>query len=153
MGNARLGTALVAGAMALSALPAGAVSVRDCDDFTSNIQSLAEPWEQNTKVFLNGSVRIALVDTGGEPVCCSTHLVVLAEDKSDEHGGRACKVVSDQGTGGFEWIDFPKIRATYHPARGLLLTMPVRYYIDGLKHRGGVVRIGVNTRNGAIVAQ
>ena len=153
MGNVRLGTMLLAGAFALTALPAGAVNVRECDDFTSNIQSLAEPWDQNAKVFLNGAVRIALIDTGGEPVCCSTHLIVLAQDKSDEHGGRTCRVISDKGTAGFEWIDFPNIRAGYDPARGLLLTVPVRYYIDGIQHRNGVVRIGVNTRNGAIVAQ
>ena len=31
-----------------------------------------EPWEQNTRTFYNGQVRVAVVDTDGEPACCST---------------------------------------------------------------------------------
>lgn len=78
---------LAAATAVLSVFSANAASVKDCgDDYKANIQNLAEPWEKNTKTFLNGSVRIALVDTGGEPVCCSMHLLVLAEAPEDPSG-------------------------------------------------------------------
>ncbi|MEQ1755617.1 MAG: hypothetical protein ABL973_15965 [Micropepsaceae bacterium] len=139
--------------MALSALQAGAANVRECTDFEANVQSLAEPWERNTKVFLNGAVRIAMVDTGGEPVCCSTHLLVLAENKSDEHEGRLCGIISNQGNAGFEWIEFAKIQASYNPASGLNLVVPVKFYVDGLKQKFGSFRVNVNTQRGVITAK
>ena len=139
--------------MALSVLQATAANVRDCDDFASSAQSLAEPWEKNTTVFLNGAVRIAMIDTGGEPVCCSTHLLVLAENKSDEHEGRICKIISNRGQEGFEWIDFAKIQANYNPASGLNLVVPVKFYIDGIRQKYGAFRVNVNTQRGVITAQ
>lgn len=144
--------AAISGILAVSVLPAGAANVRDCN-WAASAHSLAEPWEKNTKVFLNGAVRIALIDTGGEPVCCSTHLLVLAEDKSDEHGGRVCRLVSNSGEMGYEWIDFARITSTYHPSRGLQLTMPFKLYVDGVADRRGVARITINTQNGVITAR
>ena len=68
---------LAAATLTLSVFSANAASVKDCgDDYKANVQNLAEPWEKNTQTFLNGSVRIAVVDTGGEPVCCSTENAV-----------------------------------------------------------------------------
>ena len=139
--------------MALSAIQAGAATVRECDGFEANAQSLAEPWEKNTKVFLNGAVRIAMIDTGGEPACCSTHLLVLAENKADEPAGRMCRVISNRGQEGFEWIDFAKIQATYNPASGLNLLVPVKFYIDGIRQKYGAFRVNVNTQRGVITAQ
>jgi hypothetical protein len=143
---------LSASLMFSSALPALAVSVRECD-WASNAQSIAEPWEKNTKVFGNGAVRIAAVDTGGEPVCCSMQLLILAEDKTNEQGERMCRLIGSNATLGFEWIDFSKLTANYHPARGLLLTFPYSLYVDGLQHRSGVARVNINTARGIITAQ
>ena len=136
----------------LSASAAIAANVHNCEDYTSNARSLAEPWEKNTRTFVNGSVRIALIDTGGEPACCSTHLLVLAEDKSDETGGRMCRVISDRTNIGYEWIDFSKIIANYNPSRGLQLAVPVNYYIDGVRHRSEMLRVSVNLQKGVIAA-
>lgn len=147
---------LAAATMALSAFSANAASVKDCgDDFKTNVQSLAEPWEKNTKTFLNGSVRIALIDTGGEPACCSMHLLVLAEAPEDPSGppSRICKIVSNTAEMGFMNIDFTKIRSGFSPARGLDLVMPYELYIDGLKSRSGIARINVNLRKGVVSAR
>ena len=147
---------LAAATMALSVFSANAASVKDCgDDFKANIQNLAEPWEKNTKTFLNGSVRIALVDTGGEPVCCSMHLLVLAEAPEDPSGppSRICKIISNTAEMGFMNINFSKIRSGFSPARGLDLMMPFELYIDGLKSRPGVARININPRTGNVTAR
>jgi hypothetical protein len=146
---------LAAATVVLSVFSANAASVKDCgDDFKANVQNLAEPWEKNTKTFLNGAVRIALIDTGGEPVCCSMHLLILAEAPEDPSGppSRMCKIVSHTDMG-FMMIDFPKIRSGFSPARGLDLMVPFALYIDGLKSRPGVARINVNTRTGVVTAR
>ena len=147
---------LAAATLALSAFSANAASVKDCgDDFKANVQNLAEPWEKNTRTFLNGSVRIAVVDTGGEPVCCSMHLLVLAEAPEDPSGppSRICKIVSNTPEVGFMNINFAKIRSGFSPARGLDLLVPYELYIDGLKSRPGLARINVNTRTGVVSAR
>jgi len=147
---------LAAATAVLSVFSANAASVRDCgDDYKANVQSLAEPWEKNTKTFLNGSVRIALIDTGGEPACCSMHLLVLAEAPEDPSGppSRICKIVSNTAEMGFMNINFEKIRSGFSPARGLDLMMPYELYIDGLKSRPGLARINVNTRTGVVTAR
>ncbi|MDZ4738628.1 MAG: hypothetical protein SGJ03_01840 [Alphaproteobacteria bacterium] len=144
--TALLAATAITAATSISAL---AVEVRDCD-WAASAQSLAEPWEKNTKVFGNGAVRIALIDTGSEPVCCSMQLLILAENKTDEQGNRMCRLVGDKSNLGFESIDFLRLTASYDPRRGLLLTFPYTLYVDGLSHRKGVARIRVNSARGTI---
>ena len=129
-----------------------AVQVHECD-WAANAQSLAEPWEKNTKVFGNGTTRIALIDTGGEPVCCSMHLLILAEDKTDEQGNRMCRLIGSREKLGFESIDFARLTAAYDPARGLILTFPYTLYIDGIRNKKGVARVFINSAKGVIAAQ
>ena len=115
-----------------------AVNVRNCDE-TASVQTLAEPWERNTRAFYKGEVRVALLDTGGEPVCCSTHLLILVPDKSSEMGDRTCHIVSDHASMGFSGIDFAHLTAKYQEGKGLLLTFPYTLYVDGLSMDRGTV--------------
>jgi hypothetical protein len=142
-GLAALGFTLAA------ALPAHAVQVRDCDELAS-AQALAEPWEKNARVFYQGQVRVALIDTGGEPVCCSMHLLILAPDKNDEMGGRLCRIVGDHDALGFAGIDFAKLTTRYDAGRGLLITFPYQLYVDGLSHKSGVARVRVNLERASV---
>jgi hypothetical protein len=135
-----------------TALPAHAVQVRDCD-YAADVRSIAEPWEKNTRAFANGSVRVALIDTGGEPVCCSVHLLILAPDKNDELGGRFCRIVGDREALGFAGIDFERMTARYDAGRGLLITFPYQLYVDGLSSKSGVARVRVNVERGTISAE
>lgn len=135
-----------------SALPAHAVQVRDCD-YAADVRSIAEPWEKNTRAFANGSIRVALIDTGGEPVCCSVHLLILAPDKNDELGGRFCRIVGDREALGFAGIDFERMTARYDAGRGLLITFPYQLYVDGLSSKSGVARVRVNVERGTISAE
>jgi hypothetical protein len=144
--------ALVLGMTLATSTPALAVEVRECD-WAASVQSLAEPWERNTRAFYNGQVRIALIDTGGEPACCSMHLLILAPDKTSEMGDRMCRLVSNAKQMGFESIDFARLSARYDAGRGLLITFPYRLYVDGISHRNGVARVRVNMERSLITAE
>lgn len=141
--------AMAAAALLLAALPAHAVQVRDCD-YAADVRSIAEPWEKNTRAFYNGNVRVALLDTGGEPVCCSVHLLILVPDKNDEMGGRFCRIVGDRESLGFAGIDFARLTTRYDAGRGLLITFPYQLYVDGLSSRSGVARVRVNLERGTV---
>jgi hypothetical protein len=108
----------------LGATPAAAAVVRECDQ-TASAGMIVEPWEANSRTFYKGQVRLAWVDTGGEPVCCSSHLVVIFPDPRDETGGRACRLVSKTADAGFQGVDMKAIKTSYEPAKGLGLAVPV----------------------------
>lgn len=142
----------IAGGALLAATPALAVQVRECDE-TAHPQSIMEPWEKNTRSFYNGNVRVALMDTGGEPVCCSMHLLILAPDKNDELGGRLCRLVGDREALGFAGIDFARLTTRYDAGRGLLIAFPYQLYVDGIRNRTGVARVRVNVDKGTVAAE
>ncbi|MBI1210488.1 MAG: hypothetical protein GC190_03420 [Alphaproteobacteria bacterium] len=134
------------------ASPANAVNVRDCDE-TASIRTLAEPWEKNTRTFYNGDVRVALLDTGGEPVCCSVHLLILVPDKTSEMGDRTCHIVSDHESMGFAGIDFARLTSKYDPGKGLLITFPYTLYVDGVSDRPGTARVRINLKTGTVTKE
>jgi hypothetical protein len=112
-----------AASLALIGTPAAAAVVADCGDY-GQIQNVVEPWETSTRTYYAGRMRVVLIDTGGEPACCSSHLVVLYTDEPpDEPAYTACKLVSDQAGRGFAGIDFKGMKASYDPKRGVLLTV------------------------------
>jgi hypothetical protein len=129
-----------------------AVNVRDCDE-TANVQTLAEPWEQNTRSFYKGEVRVALLDTGGEPVCCSTHLLILVPDKSSEMGDRTCHIVSNEESMGFAGIDFAHLAAKYEAGKGLLITFPYTLYVDGVSSKHGTAKVRVKLDRGTVTKE
>lgn len=138
----------VAGFLGLAA-PALAVQVRECD-WAASAAVIAEPWEKNTRAYYNGQVRVALMDTGGEPVCCSVQLLILAPDKNDEQGGRMCRLIGSTEALGFAGIDFDRLTTRYDAGRGLLITFPYQLYVDGLSSKSGVARVRVNLERATI---
>jgi hypothetical protein len=145
-------TAATIAATAALTTPAYAVVIRDCDG-TASVQSLAEPWEQNSKTFYKGEVRVAVLDTGGEPVCCSVHLLLLVPDKTSEMGDRTCHIISDHDTLGFAGIDFKNLSSKYEDGKGLLITFPYTLYVDGLSDKPGTARIRINMQNGKVTKE
>jgi hypothetical protein len=148
----RCAIAFAASSLFVVAAPALAATVRDCDEAAS-VQTIAEPWEKSMKSFYRGQVRLALIDTAGEPVCCSAQLLVLVPDLREGAGGRICKLVADQETTGYESINFAKITTRYDAARGLLITFAFTRYVDGVKHTGGTARVRVNVQRGTVSAE
>ena len=110
-------------AAATAATPAAAVTISDCDDHRSSVLALAEPWEANTRTFANGAIRLAVADTI-EPAVGAVHLVVL-HPPVDELGIPACHVVSASDSLGFSALRFAAVQASYDPARGLEIVVPV----------------------------
>ena len=98
-----------------------------------NPANIMEPWSEFSRSFANGAIRIAMLDTGGEPVCCATHLLIIAPSAPDNGPVyRQCFVASSRAGAGFYDIDFKGITASYDPALGLLLSVPVQHYHDGV---------------------
>ena len=114
-------------ALAAAAFPAAAVTVIPCSDdaSTASAVNIAEPWDKNSRTFSNGNIRVALVDTGGEPACCSSHLVILSPTGEQGVEGRACHLVNDHDGLGFVGLDLAKATTAYDPKKGLLLTLPL----------------------------
>lgn len=112
------------------AQPAMAQEVISECDWPASLRNIMEPWEDHTRTFANGKIRIAHVDTGGEPVCCSSYLAILAPTGSEiELESRQCKLLTDgPEMSGFNWIAFDAITASYDPGLGLLLNVPVERY-------------------------
>ncbi|WP_417599492.1 hypothetical protein [Pararhodobacter oceanensis] len=140
---------------ALLPVIASAQVVGECD-WLGNAANIAEPWEVNSRTFANGNIRIALLDTGGEPVCCSAHLLVLSPSGNGSDGPvyRQCRVVSATAGQGFYSMDIPGITASYDPARGLLVSVPVGHWHQGMDSGAGPIPgrmdIRINQANGAV---
>jgi len=134
----------------LTALGASAQTLNECN-WVASAYNVVEPWPVNTTTFSNGKIRIALLDTGGEPACCSFHLLIL---HPDPELGRACTVLSDQQGQGWGYVVFHGIQATYNPKLGLLLQIPVDFYNPetGLIDPGRqeLVSIRINQATGVI---
>ena len=124
----------------LAALPAAAQSVGPCDA-TARADFIAEPWELNTKIFSNGKVRLAVLDTI-EPAGGPVHLLILSPPYN-EIGDRQCRVVSlNEGGMGFADMNLTEISAAYDPSVGLLFDIPIRTY-DSTLHEPVPAWLGV----------
>ena len=134
------------------AAPAFAQEIHDCD-WRASAQAQIEPWEDFTRTFSNGAVRVALLDVI-EPAAGSYYLLVLSPPR-DELGSRVCKVIGMGGGMGYAGLDFQSMDAAYDPATGLQLTVPGTVYdpntaqfVDGL-----AVIVTINQATGQITAR
>src|SRR5216684_622046 len=122
---------------------AGAAEVGPCNDL-DRISNLVV----QTKSYSEGKVRIAHVDTDGEPVCCSSHLLVFIPGPDI---GSQCFAVSQKAANGsesqlgFNNIEFNRIKASYDAQRGLLLNVPYTLYDpQGGQGKPGIANVRVN---------
>ena len=150
---------LLAALAVAMAEPAVAQVIEPCDGpngFAADLRNIVEPLESATRVYANGAIRVLHVDTLGEPVCCSSHLVILAPDPEDPLGGRLCVLLSDAPGSGFLDVSVPDMSASYDPARGLLIEVPVDRY-DGVQGadpaRAERVRVRVNQQTGVVAVE
>lgn len=148
---------LLVAALSVSALIAphafAAETLMECKG-PAHIQNIIEPWQDATRTYANGKIRVIWLDTGGEPVCCSSHLAILAPNPKDEQGYRQCRVLNDgQEYMGFQFIDLKGITSSYDASKGLLLSIPVERYIDGIKSKKAVIGVRINQATGDIAIE
>ena len=138
--------------LAVSATPAAAVAVYPCGSL-NRMDIIWEPWEQHSKTFYEGQVRVSLIDTWGEPACCSMHIAVLMPPPEDEPGmAVACFAVSatagtEEAHGmGFSGIGWDKLKTEYDASRGLLISFPYGVYDadTGSSRPGGIAKVRIN---------
>ncbi|MCD9149415.1 hypothetical protein [Pseudophaeobacter flagellatus] len=103
---------------------AGAQSLEECD-WVASARNLVEPWQDTTRTYANGAIRVALLDTGGEPTCCSNHLLILSPHPDY---GQACHVLSRQPGLGFRQVFLDAATRGYDPSKGVLISVPVGLY-------------------------
>jgi hypothetical protein len=99
--------------------------ISDCD-WQASAWNLVEPWEENTRTFSNGAVRLAVLDTI-EPAAGAMYLMILLPPNGPL-GDRQCKLLSWADGIGFAGLYFNDLKAGYDPARGLLFEVPVQIY-------------------------
>jgi hypothetical protein len=111
-----------------------------------------------TRSFSDGKIRVAHVDTDGEPVCCSSHLLVFIRARGS--GASASQSVREpRRTIAVHWVsvslDLSRARASYGPQRGLLLTVPYTLYdLNDKRGRPGTVHVRVDLRDtGSVVIE
>lgn len=113
------------------------------------IDSIVEPWDQNSASYANGDVRIALIDLI-EPAAAAFQLVVLHPPR-DELGGRQCHLVAPHEFQGFPEIRFDQREADYDPERGLVISMPIRIAPGHSEDEGwSLTAITINQRTGEV---
>jgi len=95
-------------------------------DWRAAPDAIVEPWEENSRTFANGAVRLALLDTV-EPAAGAFHLLILSPPYG-EMGERQCLVISRGGGMGWAGISFGQMEADYDPARGLVFGIPAQFY-------------------------
>jgi len=118
--------------------------VMPCDG-RANAQYLYEPWEENSRTYGNGAIRVAELDTFGEPAGLSAHLLVLAPGPEL---GPICGVISQHDGHGWADLDIAGIQASYDATRGLLLMVPARIS-DPRTNREGTDFFGVRINQAA----
>ena len=137
--------------LTLTALPAQAVTVAPCDGLAS-VRAIAEPWEANTRIFANGDIRLVVLDTI-EPAAGAFHLAILHPPR-DELGSPMCSQVSASEGIGFGGMDIGPATASYDPARGLTVALPVSVYDPDAAEFYTVKRllVTINQSSGAVMA-
>ena len=141
-------------AAATLATPATAAVVGEC---TIDATAIAEPWSTESRTFANGAIRVAHLDTGGEPVCCPSHLMILSPGGEPPEDYRVCHMVSAraEAPAGFLFVDVPGITSSYDPKLGLLLSVPTRTYEnpnDG-SYSEGSFAVRINQATGAVTLE
>lgn len=140
---------LVAGLM-LAASQGLAQQVLPCE-WQARADAIVEPWEENTRTFAKGDVRLALLDTI-EPAAGAYHILVVSPPFG-ELGDRQCRTVSISEGVGFSGVDFSGLQATYDPSVGLVFSVTVRLFDpDSSDFLPAVLVFSVNQATGHIGA-
>lgn len=134
----------------LGASPVIAQTANFCDGWWASARNIPEPFDQHTRTYANGEIRVILLDTI-EPALGAFHLMVIAPPY-DELGSRNCAVISQSEGLGFAGMFFDQIGASYDPASGLTIRLPIERFAP---NTGGtdpaILAVTINQALGTIV--
>ncbi|MBU2992607.1 hypothetical protein Q4555_08140 [Octadecabacter sp. 1_MG-2023] len=132
----------------LFAAPVAAQTAFPCD-WQARADAIVEPWEDYSRTFADGKVRVALLDTI-EPAAAAMYLLIL-HPPYDELSGRTCTVVGlDEGLG-YAGMFFEDLDASYDPATGLTFTIPAIIYLPEQSFQNSaLLSITVNQSSGDV---
>ena len=117
-------------------------------DWRTSARNIPEPWEDHSRTFSNGAVRLTLLDTL-EPAAAAFYLMLLSPPYS-ELGDRQCVVIGLPDMG-FSSVDITGLTADYDPAQGLILTLPVgRWVPDADAFLNETLHVTLNQSTGAV---
>ncbi|QYX58275.1 hypothetical protein K1T73_07920 [Roseovarius sp. SCSIO 43702] len=136
-------------ALVLGAGAGWAQTVGECD-WRAGADALVEPWDENTALFSQGKVRIALLDRV-EPAAAAFYVLILSPPYN-ELGERQCRILSRREGMGFAGLSFDTLEADYDPAVGLIFTMQAKEF-DGLDYHPATLRFTVNQATGEIAGR
>ena len=135
---------------------AHAQTLNECN-WLASASNIWEPWEDNTKTYANGAIRIAKVGVD-EPTCCAANLLILSPGEPDPTGWfRNCTILSGPNGFGFNDIDLGKITASYDAAKGLLLSVPVEFYDPENEYTDPnlfkIINVRINQAAGTVIVE
>ena len=137
----------LASVFALAGQGALADVTRDCGTFEANARNLVLPPEIGIRTFAEGAIRMFYLDTGGEPACCSSHLMVVLP--SPEDPGDICTLISNERNFGYGGLDLAGAVASYDAATGLSVDVPVRVF-DGADFVDETLTVTINQQSGVV---
>lgn len=139
-------TAYLALVATLAATPLAAQSLRDCDTFEANARNTYGPYEETIREFANGAIRVIALDAV-EPASGSFHVMVTYPHPEDPW--QQCALISNQDNIGFGWLNMAETDASYDPATGLTVTVPVEN-VSGVASWDQLLTITVNQATGTV---
>lgn len=120
-------------------------------DWRASARAVVEPWEENSRTFANGAIRVALLEII-EPAAGASYLLILTRPY-DEIGDRQCFVIGFGNGVGYADMSFSELASAYDPARGLILTIPVQIFLPEESFRNSAqLEITVNQATGIVAA-
>jgi len=134
------------------ALPGLAVAqtVEPCD-WRARADAIPEPWEDHTRTFSDGEVRVAVLDVI-EPAAGAIYLMIIHPPRM-ELGERHCSLIGFDHGFGFSGLYFSTLTSSYDPAQGLTFSVPGVLYRpeDGFQN-SILLHVTVNQATGRVVA-
>ena len=138
------GIAIALIASAPLSAPLSAAHLSQCHPDIAHVQNVA--WDDPTRSYANGRVRLVRIDTGA-PACCAFYLVVLRYETGSEDV--ACTLVSQTEGYGWAQMSLEEARSEYRPGAGLRVFVPVAQ--DGAEGpKPGTLVLNVNQATGGL---
>lgn len=149
---------IIAGALlGIFTVSANGGEIRKCG-YEVDFRNIVVPSIDTPRYFASEEIGIWHVNTGGEPVCCSSHVVIISPNPNSDTGGNQCRLLSNNDSNGFSDLSVKDTKASYNAKVGLLLSIPVRFYnAEDLDPNdpslSGVVKIRINQEDGSVTLE